>query len=227
MIKFRIRSQLIEMLLCSLLLMTLWIGVAHGQGQTVRNSNSSWLAVRPNSSEYIHTLPFPYSVFKHKLRGNDTNGAFVLFEAEYLTDGPGLHVHTKEDELFHIIEGHVQFIVDGKQFCGSAGDYVYVPRNVSQGIRILNPTNGNKPVRIQIQLHPAGLEGFLDEMAPLYYGEQNNTQRQEEIATRYGIYNLGSVAWQDLGCFPDQSSSGSRLTSPLSLILKLVQSLLR
>ena len=197
------------------------------QAHLLGNMTQSWLAVQPNSSEYIHTLPFPYSVFKHKLRGNDTNGAFVLFEAEYLTDGPGLHIHTKEDELFHIIEGHVQFIVDGKQFCGSTGDYVYVPRNVSQGIRIMNENNQNKPVRIQIQLHPAGLEDFLDEVAPLYFGRQNDTERLEELATKYGIINLGSVQWKDLGCFPNQSSRGSRFVSPFSVIVNFVKSLLR
>ena len=186
------------------------------------NQTASWWSVQANSSEFIHTLPFPNSVFKYKFRGNQTNGSFVLFEADYLTDGPGLHIHTREDELFHIIDGNVQFIVNGTQFCGSPGDYVYVPRNVPQGIRIQNGNNRTKPVRIQIQLFPAGLEDFLDEIAPLYYNGQSNLTRQDELATKYGLKNLGTVQWKDLDCFPSQSSNSNRLTSTLLTLVSFV-----
>ncbi|CAF0994261.1 unnamed protein product [Rotaria sordida] len=182
---------------------------------------NKWLAVRPNSSEYIHTLPFPNSIFKYKFRGNDTNGLFTLFEAEYLDDGPGKHIHTREDELFHIIDGHVQFFVDGKQFCGSTGDYVYVPRHVSQAIRIQNIDKRAKPVRIQILLAPSGLEGFLDEIEPLYYNGQDNLTLQNDIADKYGIINLEPVDWQDLGCFPATTSSSTRLTPFFHLLFLL------
>jgi mannose-6-phosphate isomerase-like protein (cupin superfamily) len=180
-------------------------------GESVHDGQ--WLAVQPNSTEFIHTLPFPSSVFKYKFRGNETGGLYTLFEVDYLNDGSGKHMHTREDELFHIIDGNVQFFVDGKQFCGSTGDYAYVPRHVSQAIRIYNIINRTKPVRIQILLTPSGLEGFLDEVTPLYYTGQNNLTLQNEIAVKYGIINLEPVDWQDLGCFMAQSSSSSRLTS--------------
>ena len=163
--------------------------------------------VRPNSSQFINTLPFPNSVFKYKLRGHQTGGLFTLFEAEYLTDGPSRHIHTREDELFHIVDGQVQFFVDGKQFCGSSGDYLYVPRNVPQAIRIQSSHNRTKPVRIQVLLTPSGLEGFMDEIAPLYHTGQDNVTLQNEIARKYGIINLDPVDWQDLGCFQQGTNS--------------------
>lgn len=161
-----------------------------------------WLGVRPNHSGSINTLPFPNSYFKYKLRGFETRGLFTIFEAEYLTEGPGLHMHTKEDELFHIVDGQVQFYVDGKQFCAETGDYVYVPKNISQGIRVQNEDKLKKPVKIQIMLAPSGLEGFLDEIAPLYgTDQQDNITIHNEISEKYGIINLGNVDWKDLGCF--------------------------
>jgi mannose-6-phosphate isomerase-like protein (cupin superfamily) len=189
-------------------------------------SNSQFYAVRPNSSEFINTLPFPNSVFKYKLRGQQTGGLFTLFEADYLTDGPGRHVHTREDELFHIIDGQVQFFVDGKQFCGATGDYVYVPRNIPQAIRIQNSRNLTKPVRIQILLAPSGLEGFLDEIAPLYYTGQDNVTLQNEIARRYGIINLDPVDWQDLGCFHAKSNSSKEPTSAAHTVTNHFSSLI-
>ena len=167
-------------------------------------NGNEWLAIRPHSSEYVHTLPFPNSILKYKFRGDQTNGHFLLFEADYLDQGPEHHIHTREDELFHIIEGNVQFIVDGKQFCGSTGDYVYVPKYVSQGLRIENVHNSTKRVRIQILVTPSGLEGFLDEVAPLYYTDQNNFTRINEISIKYGIINLEPIEWKDLGCFNQQ-----------------------
>ncbi|CAF5073403.1 unnamed protein product, partial [Rotaria magnacalcarata] len=39
---------------------------------TQLNNGSRWLAVRPNSSEFIHTLPFPNSVYKYKFGSRET-----------------------------------------------------------------------------------------------------------------------------------------------------------
>ncbi|CAF1637937.1 unnamed protein product [Didymodactylos carnosus] len=214
------------MVILPVLVMVVLLSVIRGQKVNGIN-DSKWLAVRSNSSEFIHTLPFPNSVFKYKFRGNETRDLFTLFEADYLDDGPGQHIHTREDELFHIIDGNVQFFVNGEQFCGSTGDYVYVPRNVAQAIRIHNINNGTKPVRIQILLTPSGLEGFLDEVAPLYYTGQTNLTWQNEIATKYGIINLAPVEWQDLGCFTAQSSSANRLTSYILSFISFVKNVLK
>jgi mannose-6-phosphate isomerase-like protein (cupin superfamily) len=177
------------------------------------SEQSPWIAVQPSSGESIPLLPFPNSMFKYKLRGDQTNGSFVLIEADYWTDGPGLHIHTRESELIHIIDGRVQFIVNGTQFCASTGDYVYVPRNVSQAVRIENTDQRSKPVRLQIQLNPAGLEHFLDEIAPYYYHGQNDTAQHGLIAEKYGIINLGLVAWKDLGCFAGRSNGARQFPS--------------
>jgi mannose-6-phosphate isomerase-like protein (cupin superfamily) len=178
-------------------------------------TGNSIVIARTNSSGYIPTLPFPNSGFQHKIDGSQTNRTFVVFDALYLTEGPGYHYHTKDDELFHILDGKVQFIVNGSQFCGSTGDYVYVPRNISQGIRVYNPTNTTKPVKIEIMLTPSGLENFLDEIAPLYNNGQDNSTAIKSISEKYGIFDLGPVQWEDLGCFDNFSI---QLSSNISLL---------
>ncbi|CAF3318747.1 unnamed protein product [Rotaria socialis] len=156
------------------------------------NNESRWLAVQPNSSDFVHTLPFPNSVCKYKFGSRETGGLYTLFEAEYLTDGPGRHIHTREDELFQIIDGKVQFFVNGKQLCGSTGDYVFVPRNTPQTIRVHNINKLKRPVRIQILLAPAGLEGFLDEIAPLYFTGQHNITLQDGFAKKIRNHQFGT-----------------------------------
>jgi hypothetical protein len=109
--------------------------------------------------------------------------------------------------------------VNGSQFCASTGDYVYVPRNISQGIRVYNPTNSSKPVKIQIMLFPAGLDNFLDEIAIIYKQDRSNQTAINIISQKYGIVALGSVHWANLNCFDNISN---QLSSSVSLLIFLM-----
>ena len=94
-------------------------------------------------------------------------------------------------------------IVNGSQFCAGSGDYVYIPRGISQGIRVHNPKKDGKRVKIQIMLFPSGLEHFLDEVAVVFREDRSNMTAIKSISAKYGIVDMGPVAWQDLGCFND------------------------
>lgn len=197
----------------SLFLLTIFLAFSAGQKSVKQVLNAKWFSVKPSQMPAIKTLPFPNSEFRYIVRGDQANNEFVIFEGTYATEGPGLHVHTREEELFQVMEGNVQFIVDGVQFCAYPGDYVFVPRNVTQGTRIHDGFIPKKPVRIQIQLHPGGLENFLDDMAPLYNGQQLNFELQERISNKYGVYTLGNVNWRDLGCFREERSTSNSASS--------------
>lgn len=184
----------------------------------VRSAKSVTI-VKKTDTPFMHTMPFPYARFQHKFRGSQTGNTFVLFEAEYFNEGPGYHVHMKDDELFHITRGRVQFIVNGTQFCASTGDYVYVPRTVPQGILVRNDTGHTLPVQIQILLLPSGLEGFLDEIASIYETDWTNKAAANATSKKYGIVELPAVAWEELGCF---DSASAPLTWSLSLALCFV-----
>jgi mannose-6-phosphate isomerase-like protein (cupin superfamily) len=181
----------------------------------------SIVIAKANDTRLIPTLPFPNSVFQHKVRGIQTDQTFVIFDAEYLNEGPGYHLHTKDDELFHILDGKVQFIVNGTQFCASTGDYVYVPRDISQGIRVYNPTNSSKRVKIQIMLLPSGLDNFLDEIAVIFNEDRNNQTAIDLISKKYGIIDLGPVIWEDLDCFNNISIQISSSVSVLIFVFLL------
>jgi mannose-6-phosphate isomerase-like protein (cupin superfamily) len=59
----------------------------------------------------------------------DTNGAFFLVEA-MLAPGtePPPHVHTREDELFYVIEGEFDVYVGNEAFKVKTGECVFLPR---------------------------------------------------------------------------------------------------
>src|SRR5262249_21696842 len=59
----------------------------------------------------------------------DTNGAFFLVEA-MLAPGtePPPHVHTREDELFYVLEGEFDVYVGKEAFKMKTGECVFLPR---------------------------------------------------------------------------------------------------
>ncbi len=66
-----------------------------------------------------------------KVSSKDTNGAVSIFE--YTGNGKGgppLHVHTKQDEIFFIIEGEYLFQVGDDKYTLKAGDTIFLPRSV-------------------------------------------------------------------------------------------------
>lgn len=47
-----------------------------------------------------------------------------------------LHVHTREDELWHILEGEIVFIANGKPTVHGPGATVFIPRNTAHTFQV-------------------------------------------------------------------------------------------
>jgi mannose-6-phosphate isomerase-like protein (cupin superfamily) len=52
---------------------------------------------------------------------------------------PPRHVHTREDEVFHVVEGDVCFEIDGRRQAAGPGSTVWMPRGVPHGFRVESP----------------------------------------------------------------------------------------
>lgn len=75
--------------------------------------------------------------FSILLSSKETGGAFMM--AEVRIDEPGFgppyHVHTLEDEVFHVKGGELHVTVDGETHIVAAGGTAYAPRNVPHTFR--------------------------------------------------------------------------------------------
>ena len=122
-----------------------------------------------------------------------THNAYGL--VEHLAAEPGfaspLHVHTREDESFYIISGEAAFILDGKWSRATAGAFVYGPRNIPHGFKII----GDKPCHLLILAAPSGFEQFVLELAtPLDAPPAPpDFEKLTATAARYGIQILGPL----------------------------------
>src|SRR5438477_8747843 len=72
------------------------------------------------------------SLFEFLIPDEATGGRLTFFRAT-LAQGfsPPRHVHTREDEVFHVLEGEVTFDIDGELRAAGPGTSLYMPREVA------------------------------------------------------------------------------------------------
>jgi mannose-6-phosphate isomerase-like protein (cupin superfamily) len=115
--------------------------------------------------------------------GDDTGGAFSLFEEiPPMVDTP-LHVHANDDELFYVLEGEHVVTVGGREFLVGPGGMVFAPRGVPHAQRRVAQGVG----RLLVQTTPAGLDGFFRELAAAHSEGRLGPDAYAAASERYGI----------------------------------------
>ena len=102
------------------------------------------------------------------LSRRDTGDSFTMFE-QGGPPGTGvpMHVHTREDEVFRILEGRFRFKVGEAVIEANPGDTLYGPRDIKHEWFII----GDKPGRALITVLPGtGFEDMLVELSRMPAG---------------------------------------------------------
>jgi quercetin dioxygenase-like cupin family protein len=95
-----------------------------------------------------------------KISGKDTDGGIAMFEQTGLTPhgGPPLHIHPFQDEWFYVVEGQYRFQVGDEKYSMSAGDTIFLPKNVPHAFIQLT-----EQARMIVTYLPAGkMEAFFE-----------------------------------------------------------------
>jgi quercetin dioxygenase-like cupin family protein len=99
-------------------------------------------------------------VYRFLATGADTNGTYALWEALVPPGGgPPLHVHSREEEGFYVLEGEITFTIDGQRLVAPAGTFGNMPVGVPHSFT----NESNRPARMLISVAPAGLEQMFFE----------------------------------------------------------------
>ena len=100
-------------------------------------------------------------VYRFLATGDDTNGKYALFEALVPPGGgPPPHVHSREEEGFYILEGHITFTISGKRLVANAGMFANMPVGTPHSFK----NESGKPAKMLISVVPAGLEKMFFEV---------------------------------------------------------------
>ena len=99
-----------------------------------------------------------------KVRGEETAGRFLAIENVIAPgDGPPVHTHAVEDEMWQVLEGTLRFRLGEHDAEAPAGTFVFVPRGTPHAFVNV----GAEPARILVMFTPAGMERFFDAFAAL------------------------------------------------------------
>jgi quercetin dioxygenase-like cupin family protein len=137
----------------------------------------------------------PGSQMTFLITGKDTGGAFFMAEMSVPPGGgPPPHIHQREDESFHMLEGTMTIQVGGDTITASSGDFVYLPRGVVHSFR----NTGTATARALVLVTPAGLENFFaevfepaaDRYAPPPAPTKELIARSMAASARYGLVLL-------------------------------------
>jgi len=119
----------------------------------------------------------------HKLVGKNTNNQIVEW-VDNVEPGVGIppHIHTKEDEIFRVIKGQIEIMVDGKTTVLNEGDIAFAPKNIPHSWKVV----GTKKAKMITSAFPAGIEYMFKELSELPEGPPD-FPKVAEICGRHGI----------------------------------------
>ena len=94
----------------------------------------------------------------------ETDGSLTAFESIAAPgEGPPLHVHVNEDEIFYVLEGTFRFKLGGALHACTAGTFVLIPRGVEHTWQNV----GDAPGRFLVVTVPGGFERFFELFAAI------------------------------------------------------------
>ena len=133
------------------------------------------------------------SIYKYLATGEDTGGAYSLFEALVPPKDPGPppHIHRNEDEAFYVLEGEFSIFLGGEEFRAKPGDFISLPRGIVHSFR----SDSDDVGRMLVIVSPSGFEKFFDAVGepvdddtiPPPPPSKEHIQKIIEEAPKYGI----------------------------------------
>jgi quercetin dioxygenase-like cupin family protein len=156
------------------------------------NEDIAPIALGPGEGESLWFLGSHTSV---KASAETTAGRVAVIE--HLSprgSGSPLHVHSREDEWFYVIEGELTFWVGGQVIDAPAGSFVYGPRGIPHTFLVSSET-----ARFLLVTEPGEFSGFLRTLAepadavviPPPATEPPDVAAMSQVAAEYGIEILG------------------------------------
>jgi len=149
----------------------------------VTSSDNSGTVVSENDARALRA--FGEEVIIH-LDGERTGGMLTLWtEITPPGGGPPPHYHVNEDETFHVLEGRVAFLVNGKWNEVGPGGAAYMPCGVVHTFKNV----GDHPSRMLLMTTPSGFEKFFARCAEEFAKPQGaDMSRIVEIGAEHGIH---------------------------------------
>jgi mannose-6-phosphate isomerase-like protein (cupin superfamily) len=126
------------------------------------------------------------------LAGAELTGGAVGFGDARMpphTAGPGLHVHTREDEASYVITGVMTFVVGDRTFEAGPETLVWLPRGVPHTFA----NRGDEEAWVVGVTSPADIHAMFEEQSAYFAGLSGppDPAYLAELGARFGVTSLG------------------------------------
>jgi quercetin dioxygenase-like cupin family protein len=120
-----------------------------------------------------------------RVTADQTGGALsVMEEVPPMVDTP-LHVHSREDELFYILDGEHIITLGNEEHRLGPGEFLFAPRGIPHAQRRVEPGVGHE----MLIFSPGGFEQFFRDLAE---AERNGTLGPDAYAA---ASERAGIAW--------------------------------
>jgi mannose-6-phosphate isomerase-like protein (cupin superfamily) len=138
------------------------------------------VTVKAGERQALSILGMPLTML---CEAKETGGAWSLFEEQVpLGMGPPPHRHDW-DEAYYILDGEVDFLVDGAPVKSSRGDFNYLPRGTVHGFKGASEA----PARVLIFAAPAHGSEFFQELNDEVRSLPDDLSKIPTIGLKHGI----------------------------------------
>lgn len=136
--------------------------------------------VKAGDRKPLNVLGMPLTML---CEASETNGNGSLFEEEVpLGMGPPAHRHDW-DEAYYILDGQVDFVIDGETISSARGDFNHLPRGTVHGFKGASES----AARVLIFASPAHGSEFFHELSEQVRTVPNDLTKIPEIGRQHGI----------------------------------------
>ncbi len=125
-----------------------------------------------------------------KVSGAETGGAYALIEDNLkATFALGLHLHETHAETFYVLEGALDFFIDGDWIRAEPGTTIHIPPKVPHACRV----SDRAPARMLMIMQPSGFDAFLAELGDMGPDDFADEAKMADLNSRHDIVPLGPV----------------------------------
>ena len=143
--------------------------------------------VRAGERDALNVLGMP---LRFLCDARETGGTWSLFEEEVpLGMGPPPHRHDW-DEAYYVLDGEVDFTIDGAPARSRPGDFNYFPRNTIHSFKGAS----SSPAHVLIFVAPAHASEFFEEVSSEVRDLPDDLRKIPEIGLRHGIEFMPAAA---------------------------------
>ena len=117
-----------------------------------------------------------------------TNGSLTVIELIIgPKQGPAVHTHHRDDELWIVLEGDFRFKTGGATLRASTGGMAFGPRGTPHAFQNV----GDAPGRLLVVTTPSGLEGFFQDFAAQLRTGSAGPETLSDVGRAFGLEFVG------------------------------------